>query len=74
MVEAQLNGFLPSDFVAETMPRIVVGGPSSAAYSASFPPVEIHDARQLQARGGLEAEFFAVYFRRIIELASPAAH
>lgn len=56
MVQAQLNGFLPSEF-AGTIPLIDVRNPPRRP-PANFPPVEIRDAREFQASSESEADFF----------------
>lgn len=59
MVEAVLNGFLPADFAASEAPCIVVGEPVAPEFKHRHPPVEIKDARALQAGASSEAQFFA---------------
>jgi hypothetical protein len=56
MTVAQLNGFFPSDFVAQGRFTANVGTPPPD--TPSFPPVEIGDARALQAGAESEAAFF----------------
>jgi hypothetical protein len=56
MTAASLNGFFPSDFVAHGRFSAAVGAPPPSA--PLFPPVEIHDARRLQADARSEAAFF----------------
>jgi hypothetical protein len=57
MAFAQLNGFFPPDFVADGRFSAAVGTPPPGA--PRFPPVEIRDARALQAGAASEAAFFA---------------
>jgi hypothetical protein len=54
MTAASLNGFFPPDFVGRF--SAAVGTPPAGA--PSFPPVEIRDARALQAESSSEAAFF----------------
>jgi len=57
MVQAQLYGFLPPDF-AGAFPTIDLRDrPSGPRYEV--PPLEIRDARRLQAGASSEAQFFA---------------
>jgi len=56
MTTAQLNGFFPPDFVPRGRFTAHVGAPPPEALT--FPPVEIHDARALQAGAESEAAFF----------------
>lgn len=59
MTVAQLNGFYPPEFASRERQRFAVGAPPPG-FEASARPVEIGDARALQAAEGLsEAEFFA---------------
>lgn len=57
MVQAPLYGFFPPDFTGP-MPAIDLRNPPQRP-GQEFPPVEIHDARQLQASARSEAEFLA---------------
>ena len=59
MSAAQLNGLFPSDFVVEGRFKAAVGAPPPNA--PIFPPIEIHDARALQAHSDSEAAFFAAH-------------
>ena len=58
MTAAQLYGFFPPDFHRAAF-REAVGTPPPGA--PAFPPVEIADARALQAEAELEAAFFAAH-------------
>jgi len=58
MVLGQLNGFLHPDFDGDAAPLIDVTAPPASEYTHTFPPSEIHDARDLQG-GATESEFFA---------------
>jgi hypothetical protein len=57
MPQAQLNGFLPADFVGP-LPVIDVRNPPRPP-AAQFPQTDIRDGRSLQADVSSEAEFFA---------------
>ena len=57
MVQAQLNGFLPREFTG-SIPVIDVRNPPQRP-RPELPPVDIRDAREVQANGVSEAEFFA---------------
>lgn len=57
MVQAQLNGFIPSEFTGP-MPMIDLRNPPQRPLR-EFPPVEIHDARKLQGSATSEADFLA---------------
>jgi hypothetical protein len=56
MVQARLHGFLPPNFNG-TIPQFDARRPPPWLRSQS-PPMEIHDARPLQARAVSEADFF----------------
>ncbi len=56
MLQAQLNGFIPSDFAGPS-PTIDLRSPPSRP-PAQFPAIEIHNGRMLQAGARSEAEFF----------------
>lgn len=56
MTAAQLNGFFPVDFVADGRFSAAVG--TAPPGRPCFPPVEIRDARALQANAVSEAAFF----------------
>jgi hypothetical protein len=58
MVQATLNGFLPPDFAGDEAPRINIGDAPAPEYRQTYPPVEIGDARALQASATSEADFF----------------
>ena len=57
MVQVSLNGFFPADFVADGRVMIDVRVPPPPVPPS--PAIEIHDARQLQARASSPAAFFA---------------
>jgi hypothetical protein len=56
MTAAQLNGLFPPDFVTQGRFSAAVGTPPPGV--RSFPPIEIRDARALQAGAESEAAFF----------------
>lgn len=58
-ITAQLNGFLPPDYVIDARVRIAPGAPSTGEMPTRVPPVRIADARALQADAVSEAAFFA---------------
>jgi hypothetical protein len=57
MVHAHLYGFLPPDFTGP-MPTMDLRNPPKGPYP-SFPPVEVEDARLLQASASSESQFLA---------------
>jgi hypothetical protein len=57
MVEAELNGLIPAD-VMGPFPTVDIGNPPPPRKS-NLPPIQIHDARELQASGSSESELFA---------------
>ncbi len=59
MVESVLYGFLPSDFGGEVAPCTTIGETPAPPYGQEYPPVEIRNARELQADATSEGAFFA---------------
>jgi hypothetical protein len=59
MIAAQLNGLFPADYESGRRFSAAVGVPPPGA--PSFPPVEIGDARMLQAGTRSEADFFETH-------------
>ena len=59
MIAARLNGFLPTDYEAQGRLKGAVG--ALPADPPIFPPVEILDARALQAHAESEAAFFEAH-------------
>lgn len=57
MVETGLNGLIPAD-VTGPFPTVDIQNPPPRP-KTNLPPVQIHDARKLQANGASEAELFA---------------
>jgi hypothetical protein len=57
MVETKLYGLIPADVVGP-FPTVDIRNPPPPR-NANFPPIQIHDARKLQATGASEAELFA---------------
>lgn len=57
MVETELNGLIPADFMGP-FPTVDLRNPPPAR-KTNLSPIEIHDARKLQANGASEAELFA---------------
>lgn len=57
MVEIELNGLIPAD-VKGPFPTIDIRNPPPRP-KANLPPIQVRDARKLQANGASEAELFA---------------
>src|SRR3954470_20316002 len=57
MVETELFGFIPAD-VTGPFPTVDIRNPPPPRQS-NFPPIQIHNGRELQANGASEAELFA---------------
>ena len=58
MVQVQLKGMLAPDFSGDRAPLMQFALPPSPEYEHPNPPVEVHDARQLQSSAKSEAAFF----------------
>lgn len=57
MIETELFGFIPTETTGP-LPIIDIRNPPPPRQT-NFPPIQIHDARKLQASGASEAELFA---------------
>jgi len=57
MVQTELHGLIPAN-AAGPLPTVDLRSPPPPP-KTNFPPIEIRDARKLQANGASEAELFA---------------